>query len=61
MSTEPIAYDIASAAVACHLSTKTIRDAIDDLHLPARKSGVKILILTDDLTAWLRSLPPARD
>ena len=40
---------------------KTIRDAIDHKKLPARKSGVKVVILADDLREWLRSLPPARD
>ena len=61
MSTETLSYDIASAAVACHLSPKTIRDAIDHKKLPARKSGVKVVILADDLREWLRSLPAARD
>ena len=58
---EPLAYTVASAAEACHLSPKTIRDAINALKLPAHKSGVKVVILADDLREWLRSLPAARD
>ena len=57
----PLAYTVADAAEACHLSQATIRDAINHGQLKAKRAGTKLLILADDLRDWLTALPAARD
>ena len=56
---EPLAYSVEAAAVASAASKSVLRAAISAGDLPARKRGRRLVILADDLQAWLRELPPA--
>ena len=58
MTTPPIAYSIREAVAAANIGRSSIYEAIAAGRLNARKLGKRTLILRDDLTAWLDSLPP---
>jgi len=49
-----IAYTRAKAAQTCGLPGKTIDEAIRSGELPATKSGRRLIILAEDIQAWLR-------
>ena len=50
-----IAYTREEAAEATGMSVYKVRAAINDSILPAKKLGRDIVILHDDLTAWVNS------
>lgn len=52
-----LAYSIEEAAAATGYSTDTIRRALRKNDLTARYANTKPVILTDELKAWLESLP----
>ena len=54
MTTKPvISYSVAEAAKAVGVSERTIFDAIRRGDLPAYKPTAKVLVLADDLRAWI--------
>ena len=55
-----VAYDLASAAEACGVSTRTLQRAIADGNLTAHYPTTKVSILRTDLEAWIVSAPTAR-
>lgn len=61
MSTVPprLAYSVAEAAEQTGFSQRKIRQLIADSELHAKKSGNRLLIPAESLTAWLDSLPDA--
>lgn len=54
---ERIAYDLKGAARAASVSERTLHLAMRSGALPARKLGRKIMIMHEDIHAWLLSLP----
>lgn len=61
-----IAYSVSESAEVAGVSRDTIRRAINSTdgngeipHLPARRVGTRLIVLADDLTAWLQALPEA--
>lgn len=54
-----LAYTVAEAAAAVGLSTDVIREAIRRNDLPAKKSGVKIVIPASSLNFFISNLPDA--
>lgn len=52
-----LALNIDDACVAAGTNRSRIYRAIRDKELIARKAGRSTIILVEDLTAWLRSLP----
>lgn len=61
MNPTPLSVSVRDAAAITGLSEYEIRKAINKGELPARRRGVRIVILRDDLSAWLRSLPLAAE
>lgn len=57
---QPLAYPIAEAAKAAGIGRTMMWEAIRTGQLKARKNGAKTIILAEDLTAYLRSLPEVR-
>lgn len=55
----PLALTIEEAGLVSRVGRNSLYAAIQTGALRARKLGKKILILTDDLRAWLESLPVA--
>ena len=53
----PISVSVADAAKLTSLSEWEIRDAVNNLHLTARRKGRRILIDYAALLDWYRSLP----
>lgn len=60
-SSGPYAVSIKDAAAMVGLDPTTIRDAIDKLHLPAKRYGRRILVRVSDLEAWFDGLDDARE
>ena len=60
MNPTPLSTSVRDAAALTSLSEYEIRNAINKGDLPARKVGRRLVILTDDLRAWLEALEPAR-
>ena len=58
---EPVSVSVAQAAILTGLSEAEIRKAINQAELPARRRGVRILILWDDLRRWVQQLPAVAD
>lgn len=52
-----LAYKVEEAPIAAGVSRTRIFGAIKNKQLPARKAGKSTIILADDLSAWLKSLP----
>ena len=52
-----LVYSIKEAAFASGLSPCLIRKRVNSGALPARREGARILILRDDLAAYLCGLP----
>lgn len=57
VSKQKLAFSIDEAAEASGYSTDTIRRALRNHDLTARYANTKPVILTDELKAWLESLP----
>ena len=60
MNPTPLSTSVRDVAALTSLSEYEIRNAINKGDLPARKVGRRLVILTDDLRAWLEALEPAR-
>jgi excisionase family DNA binding protein len=58
LNSSRLAYRVTDACRAAGVGRTTLYGAIKDGELIARKIGRRTVILADDLTAWLRSLPP---
>lgn len=56
-ATKAIALGIPQAAKASGLGRTSLKAAIKAGTLPAQRYGRKIIIMSDDLAAWLKSLP----
>jgi excisionase family DNA binding protein len=56
-----LSISVRDAAASTSLSEYEIRNAINSGHLEARRLGRRIVILTDDLKAWLEALPKVGD
>lgn len=56
-----ISLSIRDAAIATGLGERSIRKEIDGGRIPAKKYGTKILILSSDLEAFIKSLENARN
>jgi excisionase family DNA binding protein len=56
---EPLVYSIPDAARRAGLSSSNVRLVIQRGELKARKMGRRVLILDEDLRAWLAALPSA--
>lgn len=56
-----IAYSITDAAKAAGIGRTTLYSLIKTGKLPARKLGVRTVILADDLEALMRSLPVVKE
>jgi excisionase family DNA binding protein len=54
MNTAPVSYTRSGAIIASGLHGATIEKAIDDGELKAIRSGRRLIILAEDLVAWLR-------
>ncbi len=54
-----IGYDPQGAADALGISRAMLYKEMSAGHLPARKMGAKLLILTEDLQEYARALPKA--
>lgn len=52
---EKVAYSVAEAAVASGMSANAIRQAITRGDLRAYKPTAKVLVLHEDLIAWIKS------
>jgi excisionase family DNA binding protein len=52
----PISISVRDAAALTSISEYEIRAAINKGHLKARRLGRRLLILTDDVRAWLDTL-----
>ncbi|MFN8721386.1 MAG: helix-turn-helix domain-containing protein [Rhodospirillales bacterium] len=61
IATRPIAVTIAEASALSGLSRSTLYNLIAEGHLNPRKYGARTLILCDELDAFLRGLPLAKD
>lgn len=59
MEQSKLAYTVAEAATATGLSTDVLREAIKRNDLPAKKSGVKLVIPATSLDFFLSNLPDA--
>ena len=55
----PLAYSVAEAATLAGCGRSSLYIAMRAGRLPARKFGMRTLILATDLQQWLASLPPA--
>lgn len=55
-----ISYTIPEAALATGYSETVIRAAIEAEDIEPHYVGTKPVVLADDLTEWIRSLPTAR-
>ncbi len=53
----PLAYSIAEACAVARAGRTSIYEAIKSGELTARKRGRRTVILYDELTRWLESLP----
>jgi excisionase family DNA binding protein len=59
---EPLAFDVPTVARVIARSDRKVRELIADGHLPARRlPGGRVVILRDDLLAFLQNLPPVVD
>lgn len=56
-----IAYSMTDAAKAAGIGRTTLYSLIKTGKLPARKLGVRTVILADDLEALMRSLPVVKE
>lgn len=52
-----IAYSIREAAIELRLPRQLLSDAVRDGALRTHRAGVHVLLATEDILAWLRSLP----
>jgi excisionase family DNA binding protein len=52
-----IAYSIRAAAVELRISRQLLSDAVRDGALKSHRIGNQVRLVTEDITAWLRSLP----
>jgi hypothetical protein len=52
---EPLSVDLKRASEMCGYSVKTLRRAIDAGKLPAVRATAKVVILLDDLRAYLEA------
>lgn len=57
----PLSLRVPQIAAQTGLSVDFIRDQINAGQLPARKAGRAVVVLFDDVTTWLDSLPKAGD
>ncbi len=58
-SPKALAYSIPEVCEETGLGRSTIYEEIREGRLRARKCGRRTIVLPDDLTAWLNSLPQA--
>ncbi|MFT3986312.1 DNA-binding protein [Aestuariivirga sp.] len=61
MAKQPLAYSRTEAAHMACCGLTTLHEAIAVGALRAKKLGRKTLIMSDDLEAWLNSLPSAKE
>jgi len=55
----PLAYSLSEACEAARISRTSMYQAINSCELVARKNGRRTVILAEDLSRWLQSLPIA--
>ncbi|HZL41311.1 MAG TPA: helix-turn-helix domain-containing protein [Pseudolabrys sp.] len=60
MTKSRLAYDVSEAATVAALGRSTVYAAIRRGELTARKAGRRTVVLTADLEAWLKALPPIK-
>lgn len=56
---DKLAFTIQEAATVSSIGQTSLYKAIQDRQLTARKFGTRTVITRDDLTTFLKSLPPA--
>lgn len=56
---ETLAYSVTEFAAASGFSEWTIREAIKNSHLVAKRHGKRLVILPEDGRTWLKSLEDA--